>query len=122
MKRILLIDDDVMVHKMVDRELCDYDLRVTSIFSGVESLLQLKNRHFDFVFVDNFLGSMMGTEVINAARGIINGTKVYMITGVVEKAQKDIEVSGAKVHGIIDKAALVESMKELFADERKQMA
>jgi len=120
MKRILLCDDDLMTHKVIERELREYDVRTTAIFTGVEALQQLKNKHFDFVFIDNFLGSLMGTEVINAAKGIINGSKVYLISGVAEKAQSDVEKSGAKVHGIISKDNLPEKLAELFIDELKK--
>lgn len=117
MKRILVADDDLMTHKMIERELKDYDIRITPIFTGIEAILQIKHRHFDFVFVDNFLGTLMGTEVINAVKGVINGSKVYLISGVAEKAQTDVDKSGAKVHGVIDKSELIERMKSLLADE-----
>ena len=80
----------------------------------LKSTLEKIKDDYDFILIDNFLGTLMGTEVINAAKGIINGTKVYLITGVVEKAQKDIEKSGARVHGIIDKANMAEILKEYY--------
>ena len=78
-KRIMVVDDDTGVREIVFRQLHnDYDILQAS--DGREALKLLDNIRPDLVLLDISMPHMGGLEFLKAARGIVPGLLVLMLT------------------------------------------
>ncbi len=64
----LVVDDDVIVSKLVRRVLTEAGWLVTSAVSGNEAMTILKNQRFDLVVTDIVMPEVDGIEIIAAVR------------------------------------------------------
>lgn len=90
-KRILIIEDDQEISKLLHVILTKMDLTPISAYSGTEGLLQLKSSTFDLILLDLMLPGISGEEFITQVR---------------EESTIPIIVISAKV-GIDDKVQLL---------------
>lgn len=78
---ILLIDDDEIVHKLVENALIDENYILTSALSGREGIEYLQESDFDLCLIDMEMPDMNGFEVLDWIRHNIRKLKVIFITG-----------------------------------------
>jgi DNA-binding response OmpR family regulator len=64
MKRILIVEDDQEINKMVQTLLRKNQYEVASAFSGTEALLLLERDSFDLILLDLMLPGLSGEEVL----------------------------------------------------------
>ncbi|WP_130805690.1 response regulator transcription factor [Senegalia massiliensis] len=64
MKKILLVEDDQEINKMVQTLLRKNQYEVETAFSGTEALLLLEIKTFDLILLDLMLPGLSGEEVI----------------------------------------------------------
>lgn len=64
MRRILVVDDDVLVGQAIDAWLKQHGYRVSTAGSGAEGLALLERSAFDLLVVDVFMPNMRGFESI----------------------------------------------------------
>lgn len=84
---ILIIDDDVMSHKLVQYTLIDENYMLASAFGGKEGIEKLKEFEFDVCLLDMEMPDMNGFEVLEWIHNNICNIKVIFLTG-----EKDINV------------------------------
>ncbi len=77
--RVLVVDDDVELCKLITRILEKDDCVVTSVYNGRETLKLLESQRYDVVLLDIGLPDISGLEILSSWRGR-NGTKVIVIT------------------------------------------
>jgi DNA-binding response OmpR family regulator len=96
MKKILVVDDDAGIRKLVFRLFREgYDVQLAQ--SGPEALLLLKQTRPDLILLDVMMPVMDGLEVLRSSLKISPGVKVMMISGEtnLHTVQKSLEI-GAK--------------------------
>ena len=93
MSRILIIDDQAPIRRVLREILENESYQVDDVGSGMEALQLIKEQDFDAIFCDIKMPEMDGIEVLDAVREI-SDTPVIMISG----------------HGTIDTA--VEAIKK----------
>ena len=81
---VLVVDDNEMNLLVVRNRLKKTEVMVTECMSGREALEQMKEKHFDVIFLDHMMPEMDGIETINRARGLKNnkcvGTPIIALT------------------------------------------
>ena len=78
---ILVVDDDDIVHKLVEHALIDENYILTSALSGHEAIDYLKEAEFDVCLLDMEMPDMNGFEVLDWIRHNTRKLKVIFITG-----------------------------------------
>ena len=124
MKTILLVDDDPLVLKVVERMLqrqCQ-DWHVTTARGGTEALQLARGAHFDLLITDIQMPPPDGLEVIREVHRLRPATKIMAMSGAASLDQaescRSIQALGADV--VLQKpfaaAELFEGVRELLRD------
>lgn len=79
--KILIIDDDPAVCKLLEKVMHSNDMETTAVNSGLDSLNNLKNHSYDLIILDVMLGDMEGFEVLKRIRGQGVQTPVVIVSG-----------------------------------------
>ena len=82
--RVLVIEDDAALGRLIQRALQPSCESVTVVRSGMEALDQLVNSSFDAIAADITLPDMSGLEVIARARALSPAGGIVAVTGFVE--------------------------------------
>src|SRR5687768_13445955 len=83
-KRVLIIDDEAMVCKIVERLLRGENYAVTVAMSGREGVRQFDRDPFDVVISNCFIADTSGDDVALAIKGRAPETPIIRISGGVE--------------------------------------
>jgi len=111
-KRILVVDDELMNHKVIEHIMKDEPLyEISSAFSGREALEMLGNQIFDLILLDWKMPEMDGSEVLRLIRQRYN-TPVVLMTGD-KTLEVYSEVSGLDCDDYITKPVLPLLVKEI---------
>lgn len=78
---ILLIDDDMITHTLVQHALIEEPYDLTSAYSGKEGIEQLRENKYDLVLLDMEMPDMHGFEVLDWIMKNLRKTKVIFLTG-----------------------------------------
>ncbi len=79
--KVLIVDDDPAVCKLLEKVMHSNDLEATVADSGLAALNYLKNRTYDMILMDVMLGDMEGFEVIKRLRSQGIKTPVMIVSG-----------------------------------------
>lgn len=79
--KILIVDDDPAVCKLLEKVMHSNDLETTVADSGLSALNYLKNHDYDMILLDVMLGDMEGFEVIKRLRSQGIQTPVMIVSG-----------------------------------------
>lgn len=66
--KILIVDDDPAICKLLEKVMHSNELETTTVNCGMDALSILKNHTFDLILMDIMLGDMEGFEVIKRLR------------------------------------------------------
>ena len=95
---ILMIDDDEVIHKLVENALLDENCTLTSAYSGKEGIALLKDNKYDVCLLDMEMPEMNGFEVLSWIRENVRRLKVIFLTG-----SKEIEtIKKSEALGAVD--------------------
>ena len=112
MIRVIIIDDEKMISKMLKGYLEDNGFEVETAETGAEALGMIKGGHFDVAIVDVRLSDMDGNELVVRAAVIDPGLKFIMHTGSVDyRPGEELAVLGIDGDSIIRKP--VRDMSEI---------
>lgn len=81
LKRVLVIDDDPVVGKSIDRVLTPKGYAVIAAASGEEALARLANESYDVVYTDIRMPGMDGLEVARRIKAVRPWLPVVVVTG-----------------------------------------
>ena len=79
-RRILIVDDDPDVHRLLDVALKDTGRYVESAFDGIEGLKKFEEGHWDLVITDVIMPGMDGMELLGRVRRLRPETPVVVMT------------------------------------------
>lgn len=81
MAKILIVDDDIDICKLLDRYLSKQGHEISTTFSGKSALDMVAKNDFDLIFCDFRLKDMDGSDFIIKAHEISQRLKIVIITG-----------------------------------------
>ncbi|WP_124065640.1 response regulator transcription factor [Clostridium sp. E02] len=79
--KVLIVDDDPAICKLLEKVMHSNDLETTVADSGLAALNYLKNHNYDMILMDVMLGDMEGFEVIKRLRSQGIQTPVMIVSG-----------------------------------------
>ena len=79
--KILIVDDDPAICKLLEKVMHSNELETTTVNCGMDALSILKNHTFDLILMDIMLGDMEGFEVIKRLRNQGISTPVMIVSG-----------------------------------------
>jgi two-component sensor histidine kinase/CheY-like chemotaxis protein len=79
--RLLYIDDDAALGRLVERNLTRQGLHVTHALSGEDGLRFLRERTFDAVALDHFMPGRDGSEILTDIMALPDPPPVVYVTG-----------------------------------------
>ena len=79
--KILIVDDDPAICKLLEKVMHSNELETTTVNCGMDALSILKNHTFDLILMDIMLGDMEGVEVIKRLRNQGISTPVMIVSG-----------------------------------------
>ena len=79
--KVLIVDDDPSICKLLEKVMHSNDLETTVADSGQAALHLLKDHAYDIILMDVMLGDMEGFEVIRALRSQGIKTPVMIVSG-----------------------------------------
>lgn len=79
-KRILIVDDDPDVHRLLEAALRDNGYSLESAFDGIEGLKRFQEGHWDLVITDVIMPGMDGLELLGRVRGFSTRTPIIVMT------------------------------------------
>lgn len=86
--KVLIIDDDVNLGKLLGEYLTKHDYIVTVVHSGKSGIETCKKNTYDYIFCDYRLGDKTGIEVMDTIKDLLPETKVFIIT-----AYSDVKIA-----------------------------
>src|SRR5271166_3739892 len=102
MRKVLVVDDDPVVSKSIDRVLTRKGYIVVSAENGLEALNKVAHDEYDAVFTDIKMPGMDGIEVAQQMRAKRPWTPVLIITGY-GSAEHEARAEAAGVKGFLRK-------------------
>ncbi|WP_440880947.1 response regulator transcription factor [Tenacibaculum sp. C7A-26P2] len=87
MKRVLIVEDDISVAKLLEIHLIDLNYSITTIYQGDTGLKLALSEEFDLIILDINLPRMSGIEVCKHIR-LIKQTPIIMLTAKTEELDK----------------------------------
>ena len=90
MKRILVVDDEQQILRLLTGFLSSRGYDVFTASDGVEALSKVRTVHPDAVLLDIIMPGMGGIEVLKEIKAIDPETVVLMITGVIDEQVNEL--------------------------------
>lgn len=78
---ILLVEDDVVLAKVLSEVIERWEYPVDVASTGKEAVLKVKNKWFDLILLDIFLPDFMGYELIPEFKKYSSGINIITMTG-----------------------------------------
>lgn len=70
MKKILIVEDDISIHNVLNEILATRSYEIYHAYSGTEALLLLEKGKFDLILLDLMLPALSGEEIIKKVKNI----------------------------------------------------
>lgn len=80
-ERVLIVDDDQSIRKIISKVLYSNDIEPTEVASGEEAIKLLRSSDFDLIILDIMLGGIDGFDVIKEIRTNDINTPIMVLSG-----------------------------------------
>ena len=101
-KKILIIDDDEVIHAFMGKILSETGYEVDSALSGEEAVRKAKAKNYDLIFVDSAMPQMSGAQTCKAIKAVCPETVLVFMTGrfdgTVPQRELEFVQAGGQVH------------------------
>lgn len=134
MAKILVVEDEIDLNRIICRRLRDRGYEITSAENGVEALEKMENAHFDMILTDIMMPKMDGFELADSIRLTDTNIPIIFMTAKDDKASKmlgysigvddyivkpfDMDILIMKIAAILRRAK-IETEKELTVGNLK---
>lgn len=114
--KVLVIDDNPDILKLVKTVLVSEDHEFTGCDNGEDGIKKIKEEKFDLVFLDLNMPGVSGLDVINrlAEDGIINNQKIVLFTASTISNTDIAELIEKGVHSYLAKPVDIDTLLELL--------
>lgn len=68
MKKILIVEDDISIHNMIEELLKKENYIISNAYSGTEALMMLEKENYDLILLDLMLPGENGEEIIEKVK------------------------------------------------------
>jgi CheY-like chemotaxis protein len=117
--RVLVVDDDRLVRRLMSDGLKSLQYQVTTAENGEQALAAMEGTRFDLLLVDFAMPGMNGADVARAAQNRQPGLKVLMVSGYADSAAVEAALGNARLlRKPFDLAELGAAVAETLADVR----
>ena len=110
--RILIVDDDPVILKLVARMAVNLGYRTTVAEDGVDALYYLTKEHYDLVITDYDMPFIDGYQLADQIKEKHFRTRVIIMTGHCEKEVEDLLDGSGIADGLLLKPFNLKSLKE----------
>ena len=86
-KKVLVIDDDALLVRLIEHNLCQAGIEVLKAYSGYEGISLIRTKQLDLVILDIVLPDISGWEVLERIRQI---SKVPILMLTIKEKENDI--------------------------------
>ena len=123
-KRILLADDSVTIHKVVELTFLDEDYAVEAVSNGDEAIAELQGEAPDLVIADVHMPpGPTGYEVCDKVRELHPGVPVLLLAGAFEAFDEErAAAADAYLKKPFDSQRLLQTVQELMASGEEESA
>jgi CheY-like chemotaxis protein len=121
--KVLVVDDDAVVGRSIDRVLTEQGARVSTAHDGEEAIRRFGHENYDLVFADIKMPGMDGLEVTSRLKEMNPGTPVVIITGYgTEAAEARAEELGVEafIHKPLTPDVVVEIAERVLAARKRK--
>src|SRR5215831_17210944 len=120
--RILVVDDDNLLRKLVTEQLSRSDFDATPAPSARAALQSLRDRDYDVVLLDIMMPDMTGLEALREVRKLEDPPEVVMLTGD-SSLSTGIEAMRHGAYDYLTKPATLVEMEAVLrkADEKRRL-
>lgn len=84
MKKILIVEDDISIHNVLEELLKQKNYLLYNAYSGTEALLWIEKEHFDLILLDLMLPAVSGEKIIEK----VNNTPIIVLSAKVSSDDK----------------------------------
>ncbi len=84
-KNILIVDDEPLIIKFLERTLTCHNYNVITANGGLDALDKLKQQNVDLIITDQNMPDMKGTELIHVVKRLLPNTPIIICSGYSEK-------------------------------------
>ncbi|MBN1409400.1 MAG: response regulator [Spirochaetales bacterium] len=85
MTRVLIIDDDDKIRKIIRIQLHKYELEIFDVKEGIDGIVLLEKQEIDLIICDIKMRESNGIEILVRLKRDYPGIPVIMVTGFVDK-------------------------------------
>ena len=110
--RILIVDDDPVILKLVSKMAARLGYQPTVAEDGVDALYYLTRAHYDLVITDYDMPFIDGFQLADKIKEEHFGTRVIIMTGHREEDAKDMLDGSGIVDGVLLKPFNLKTLKE----------
>jgi len=121
LRKVLVVDDDAVVHKSFDRVLRGKGYAVITADSGEEALEKLDQENYDLVFTDIKMPGMSGLEVVEEVKRNQPWLPVVVITGYGSE-ENEARADAAGVSGFLRKPLSPEMIESSATQALEEVA
>src|SRR5437588_366406 len=120
--RLLVVDDDPLLRKLVTEQLARSDFDASSAGSGRECLDTLRDEDYDVVLLDIMMPDMSGLDALREIRKLDDPPEVVMLTADTSLAT-GIEAMRHGAYDYLKKPATLDEMEAVLrkADEKRRL-
>src|SRR5438270_3301034 len=120
--RVLVVDDDTLLRKLVTEQLSRSDFAATPAASARECLQLLREADYDVVLLDIMMPDMSGLEALREIRKLEDPPEVVMLTADTSLST-GIEAMRAGAYDYLTKPATLDEMEAVLrkADEKRRL-
>src|SRR5436305_1596943 len=120
--RVLVVDDDTLLRKLVTQQLLRSDFAATPAASARECLQLLREADYDVVLLDIMMPDMSGLEALREIRKLEDPPEVVMLTADTSLAT-GIEAMRHGAYDYLTKPATLDEMEAVLrkADEKRRL-
>jgi two-component system response regulator (stage 0 sporulation protein F) len=93
--RILVVDDDPIIRKLLSEVLTDDGHQVTVAWDGIEAVRNVENQPFELIFMDVHMPRMNGLEALIAIRSLCPNLTVAMMDSYPDQLAQQAQGKGA---------------------------
>lgn len=118
--KVLLIDDSVTIHRVIDLSI-DFDrYDIVKVFSKEDAVLKLQSEQFDYILLDNKLDNIVISEYISELKQMQKSATIILLVGAFDRFdEKDLERT--KADDYLVKPFDSQSLNEKLSSEADMM-